>query len=119
MVPIEYVGVVVAGEVRSATLTEPNGATIEVDVVDAEGVARPFATAKVVQPTRLPWVDLEGGVQRLDRYVDELGRRTFRHVEPGRVRLEASWARRKVETTVDVRDGETRRVRIVVPAAGT
>jgi hypothetical protein len=60
------------------------------------------------------FVDLEDGVQRLDAYVDHLGRRTLRRVEPGNVSLKATYGSRRAHVAAVVVDGRTTPVRMVV-----
>ncbi len=115
-VPVTREVEVVAGKTVEAEIAEPEGGAIEVQVVDAEGRSRPFATVAVAQPSGVRWADLaDDGTERLDRFVDHLGRRTLSHVEPGDVKLTATWAGRSVERTMTVGDGATARVRIEVP----
>lgn len=116
IVPVARDFEVLDGRVTEVTIDEPVGATLDVQVVDAEGRPRKFATVEVHQPSGVMWADLaDDGTERLDRFVDHLGRRTLAHVEPGEVRLKATWAGRTVEKTVTVADGEVARVRIDVP----
>lgn len=57
-------------------------------------------------------LDVADGVQRLDRYTDARGRRTFARVEPGQVTLHAAWGSRHGSETVTLRDGDRTSVRI-------
>jgi hypothetical protein len=57
--------------------------------------------------------DVVDGVQRLDRFTDARGRRTFARVESGEVTVTASWGSRTGSATVTLRDGERRTLRLV------
>ena len=79
---------VVAGEVTRVVLQEPVGATLVVTVKGADGTPLPHAMVTVGQASGSPWADLApDGLQRLDPYTDERGRRALRRVESGRIRL--------------------------------
>lgn len=91
-------------------LREPEGASLEVTVVDAEGRPRAFAS---VEPT-VPYFDVVDGVQRLDPYTDVLGVRRFSRVQPGRCIVRASWAGHQGHGEAVLVDGERSVLRIVV-----
>jgi hypothetical protein len=103
------------GQHAAVTVREPVGGQLEVTVVDREGLPAPFARVTIEQPSGAAWADLDAdGVQRLDPYVDHLGRRSYLHVEAGDVRVKAAWASRKGERAATVGDGATTHVTVVV-----
>jgi hypothetical protein len=116
LVPTRLDAIVVAQETRDVVLREGEGGAIRVSVVDEEGRGLPFATIELFQPSGVRFVDLEDGVQRLDMFTDQDGRRRFGHVEAGTVRVSASWGSRRVGTMVDVLEGRDVPVTIVLPA---
>ena len=93
-----------------------SGGEVELLVVDELDRPLPYATFAVTQPSGFPWADLDGDVQRIDPYTDARGRRTLRALEPGRVKILASFGSRSAEAEVEVEAGESQRVRIVLPA---
>lgn len=92
------------------------GGTVEVEVVDSLDRPLPFASLYVVQPSGCPWADLDGDVQRLDPYTDERGRRTLSAVEPGLNLVSARFGSRVARAEVEVSEGTTARLRLVLPA---
>jgi hypothetical protein len=116
LVPTRLDAIVVAQETRDVVLREGEGGAIRVSVVDEEGRGLPFATIELFQPSGVRFVDLEDGVQRLDMFTDQDGRRRFGHVEASTVRVSASWGSRRVGTMVDVLEGRDVPVTIVLPA---
>lgn len=97
------------------TLTEGDGADLEVLVVGEDGRPLPFAALAVKTPSALPWVDLQGTHQRIDPYTDHLGRRLVTHVESGALTVTATWGSRKASQVVEAVAGETVTVRLVLP----
>ena len=93
---------------------EPLGGALDVLVVTEDGRPVPHARLDVDQPSGEPWIDLEGGVQRIDDFTDEAGRRSLRRVEPGAVVVHASWCLKSGMALVKVKDGKKTPVRIVV-----
>lgn len=93
---------------------EPLGVDLDVVVVTEDGHAVPYARIDVQQPSGEPWIDLEGGVQRIDEFTDQAGRRSLRRVEPGKVEVYASWCLKSGMAHVDLKDGKRSKVRIVV-----
>jgi hypothetical protein len=107
--PARATAVVPEGAEVDVVLREPVGAVLDVLVTDEEGNPRPSALlwASVVV------FDVVDGVQRLDRFTDARGRRTFARVEPGEVTVHASWGSRHGNATVTLRDGERASLHIV------
>lgn len=95
-------------------IREPLGADLDVVVVMEDGRAVPYARLDVQQPSGEPWIDLEGGVQRIDAFTDQAGRRSLRRVEPGQVEVYASWCLKSGMARMDLKDGKRSKVRIVV-----
>jgi hypothetical protein len=91
------------------------GATLEVEVLDTLGRALPFAHVDLTLPDDQPLMDCMDGVQRLDPYTDAAGRRTYRFVTPGQVKVKAYFGTRNAEVQLEVADGATVPVRIVLP----
>jgi hypothetical protein len=106
--------VVAAGQSTDIVLREPVGARVDVSCVDVRG--RPCSSAELEIETkhRGPILDVTDGVQRLDPFADERGRRTFARVSPDVIRVRARWGSRSGEAVFDVKDGETKDVRVVV-----
>jgi hypothetical protein len=101
----------VEGEAASIELREPAGGTLEVLVTDEDG--RPYPHALLdLGPTEV--FDVVDGEQRLDLRTDVRGRRRLERVEPGSVTVLAEWGSRRGEESVDLRDGDTRRVHLVL-----
>jgi hypothetical protein len=106
--------VVASGATAEVQLREPAGGDLEVEVVDAAGRPCSFAALRVCQRSGAPWGDVErDGTQRLDLFTDVRGVRRVRRLEPGEVRLVATWAGDSVETSCRVVAGERSRVRVV------
>jgi hypothetical protein len=91
-------------------LREPVGAVLDVLVTDETGDPRPSALLTVYGSQVFDVVD---GGQRLDRFTDARGRRTFARVEPGEATVQASWGTRHGRATVTLRDGEHTSLRLV------
>ena len=108
--PARAAAVVPEGGQVDVVLREPVGAILDVLVTDAEGDPRPSALLTVSGARVFDVVDL---VQRLDRFTDARGRRTFARVEPGDVTVHASWGSRHGSATVTLRDGERASLHIV------
>jgi|GEM_PF-2176787 len=108
--PIEAHLDVKAGAVFEATLREPEGAQLEVFVVNELGEVRPSATLSL--PGRR-WFDVDGTVQRIDSLTDHLGRRRFARVEAGRVTVHARWGSRHGAEEVNLVDGHLTRITVV------
>lgn len=95
------------------TLTEREGGTLHIHVVDANGRGLPFARLD----TGMHDVDLTGparNIQRLDWFTDEQGRRTFHQVDPGPTDVRAYWGDRRGEADVAVRESAETSVRVVL-----
>jgi hypothetical protein len=92
-------------------LREPEGTTVDVEVVNAEGRPVPFARIDFATARSF---DVTGRVQRVDSYTDALGHRRFSRVQPGPQRVHASMGSREGETHADFRDGDRASVRVVV-----
>ncbi len=119
LLPMQGEAKVTAKGVAQLTLQEAEGGTVELEVVDGEGRPLSFAHFGLVTPTRMPWVDMEGTTQRLDRFTSHLGRRTLRHIEAGKIELIVSWGSRR-ETLKDIvlTNGESTVLRVVLPRPG-
>lgn len=104
-----------SGRTRTIDVQPGAGGTLEVELCDADGNAIPIGTVRVDQPSGLPWIDLSGGVQRLDPFTDARGRRTLEGVETGRVRVTGSYGTREVSVEVDLAEGQRLPVRLVLP----
>ena len=97
------------------TLREPEGGTVEVEVVDEKGVGLPFVTLELGKPGGVAWCDVsDDKVQRTDVYTDVLGRRTLARVSPGRLGISATFGERHGDLVVEVRDEERTPARILV-----
>jgi hypothetical protein len=105
---------VTAGETAKLEVGTTLGGALDVEVVDALARPLPFAKLAVAQPSNLPWVDIDGEVQRVDPYTDVHGKRTLRMVEPGAVKVKATYGSRSAESEVTVVEGETKRLRLVL-----
>ena len=115
LVPVAEKVDVVAGEIARVTLQEPAGATVVVTVKSADGTPLPHATVVVGQGAGTPWADVApDGVQRLDPYADERGRRVLQRVQPGRVRLDGWWGGWKGTLIVNAQDRQTSEVTLLV-----
>ena len=91
------------------------GATVVVTVKSADGTPLPHATVVVGQGAGTPWADVApDGVQRLDPYADERGRRVLQRVQPGRVRLDGWWGGWKGTLIVNAQDRQTSEVTLLV-----
>jgi hypothetical protein len=102
-----------ADRTSRVTLQEPEGGTLDVEVVDEAGVPLPFATLALLGDR--DWCDLESdGTQRTDPHTDHLGRRTLTRVAAGDVRVQAWFGRRTGDGTVEVRDARRTALRLVV-----
>ena len=96
-------------------LVEPEGGSVDVVLVDGAGRPLPFGTFSVGLPSHVTWLDVtDEGVQRIDDFTDEAGRRVLEHVESGAVEITASWASRTAKTTVSVADRRRVVARIVL-----
>jgi hypothetical protein len=105
---------VVAGRTTDVVLREPTGAKVVVTVVDPRGLPRPSARIDVRARGGDAVFDVTDGVMRVDDFADERGRRTFARVRPGQVRFVVTWRGHVAKTTLDVADGETKDVHVVV-----
>lgn len=106
-----------ANGVAPVDLVEPEGGTVDVVLVDADGRPLPFGTFSVDLPSGLTWLDVDDdGAQRIDVFTDAAGRRVLGHVESGEVEVYASWASRTAKTTVTVVDGGRAAARLVLDA---
>jgi len=97
-------------------LREGSGGIIDLLVVDEQGRPLSYAAVRVKTPSGLAWVDLQGKRQRIDPFTDHLGHRRLTHVETGDLELTASWGSRRVSIGVDVKEGETSSLRVILPA---
>ncbi|MCC7136870.1 MAG: carboxypeptidase regulatory-like domain-containing protein [Planctomycetes bacterium] len=114
LVPTARTLAVVAHETVDVDVAEAAGGAVDVLVVDADGDPLPFAQVELAQQSRIPWVELEDGVQRLDGCVDARGRRVFRGVEPGHVELSVRFGSRRERASVDVDEGGVARVQVAL-----
>jgi hypothetical protein len=114
LIPVTERVAVYEGRVTEHVLQEPEGATLEVEVVDTEGRPRAFAEIQIRQPGG-DWIDVQGDTTRVDPFTDAQGRRHCEHVEPGRIQLLARWGDKRGNTHVEVQAGATVPVRIVLP----
>jgi hypothetical protein len=106
---------VVAGEETTVTLLEPQGGRLEVLVVDEGRRPCPTARLAILAASKPAWFDVEGGVQRLDPFTDENGRRSIARVAPGTALVRAVAAGgRTAEAEIEVQDGVTRSLTLVV-----
>ena len=101
---------VVADTEASVVLREPQGATLDVLVLDAAGEPRPFAELSLPGARVF---DVHDGEQRIDPYTDEHGRRTLARVQPGPLTVVATWGRHRGATKIEAREGERLTVRVV------
>ena len=100
---------------NEVVLREAAGVTLDVVVVDGAGKPLPFAEVVGGPSPGATLFDFDDkGVQRLDPFTDVHGRRTFHRVPPGSLRLTATWGGLEGSVDVDLADGESRAVRLVV-----
>ena len=84
-------------------------------VVDEAGRPCPTARLEIRAASTPAWFDVEGGVQRLDPFTDEHGRRSIARVAPGAALVRAVAAGgRTAEAEIEVQDGGTRSLTLVV-----
>ena len=115
VVPTETAVEVVAGERVETTVTESRGATIDLLVVDESGEPLPFASARIVQPSLVEWLDVsDDDVERVDEFVDIRGRRSLAHVEPGDAQVVVTRGARTTNATVHTTDASTSRVTVTL-----
>ena len=106
---------VVAKRTATVSLSAPEGGRLEVTLEDEHGRALPFSSLTIKQPSGLPYADVnEDGIQRLDLYADELGRRTLHSLEPGQVTVIGRYAGRSVTHKVDITDKKLTSRRIMI-----
>lgn len=106
---------VIAGSVTPFVLREHPGASLHLEVTDDAGRPLPFATFQVAEtPSGMDWVDVAGGVQRLDGFTDERGCRALHRLGEGPTRIRVAYGSRRAETTVDVPASGSVPVRMVV-----
>ena len=104
---------VVANREARATFHELEGGTLDIEVVDAEGSAAPFARLTIQAGHGPAWLDIDdAGEQRLDPFTDVRGRRTCRRISPGRVTVAADRGDGHVKVEVELRDGERKALRL-------
>jgi hypothetical protein len=115
LVPVSA-GVAVGDDVpASVTLREPDGGSVEVVVVGADGLPLPFAELEAHEACGLEWQDVaDDGVARMDAFTDHLGRRVLARVEPGDLRVKATWAGLEAQGTASVSDGARSVLRLVL-----
>lgn len=102
------------------TLVLPTGGTLEVEVVDEVGRGLPFPTIRIDRKDALPHLDCVDGTQRVDPFGDAEGKRVYRHVGAGPIKVWALFGSRVSSAEVVMTDGGHERIRIVllgVPAA--
>ena len=107
----------VAGRSAQAVLAEADGGTLDVKVTDSDGHGLPHALVSVTTAlgdTPISWEDEEKGIQRIDPFTDHVGHRLYKHVSPGKVVIRAAWANRYGTSEVEVIEGETTDVEIVL-----
>ena len=89
---------------------QPPG-TIDVVVVGADEQPIPYARLAVTQGSKLPWFDIQDGVQRLDPFTDHRGRRRLTNLEPHTpIEVTAAIGSRSRAATLMVGAGETKRM---------
>ncbi len=93
------------------------GGTVGVEAVDTQGRPLPFARVEILQPSNFAWMDVNGTTQRVDSFVDHLGKRTCHMVEPGKVRVGIYFGSRSATKHVIVQNGRHTSVKIEVPDA--
>ncbi|HEX5011385.1 MAG TPA: hypothetical protein VFY71_13405 [Planctomycetota bacterium] len=96
-------------EASAIDVSLPRPATLDVDVRLAQGEPAAWADCRI-EP-RPPRHDMRGHVQR---DADGLGRARFTHIDPGSLRLTVRAGGREARQDVDLGDGETRAVQIVL-----
>ena len=97
-----------------ATIREASGGRLELTVVDEHGDPLPHGTVHLLVQSRNPYVDLIGGVQRLDRFFDHEGRRTFTRVPAGPVACVIAWGSRRQRGELTMEAGKTHELRVVL-----
>ena len=109
---------ITGGALARAELREGLGATIDLQVVDDRGEPLPFARFVFLVPgSRAQYIDEQGGVQRIDRYVDHRGRRTLTRVDPAVQSIKVYWASRVREVALKLSHGKRTPVRVALSAA--
>lgn len=101
-----------AGRTTRVVLTASPRGWMDLYVLGPDGDPLPHAVFDVYLPSRLPWIDLQDGVQRLDPFTDERGHRHLDRLEPGKVTLDVlhgPYARR-----IEIDIGEGRNPDLVV-----
>jgi hypothetical protein len=114
LVPTHETAIVRPDTTSEVLLAESPGGALRVSVKTEDGRAAAYARLDVRQPSGEPWLDVEGGVQRIDPFVDAGGRRDLRRLEPGRVRVRATWGLLSATADVPVSEGRSRDVLLVV-----
>lgn len=114
LLPTSAVILVEEGRTQDVRLVEGEGGRLDVRVQDDKGRGIPFAAIDLRLPSRERWVDEYQGVQRIDPFTDEDGRRRFERVETGRVEVRATWGDRFGKVTVDVAEGLERSATITL-----
>ncbi|MGE0191857.1 MAG: hypothetical protein AB7T63_07405 [Planctomycetota bacterium] len=120
LVPTSLDTSVALGTGNEIVLAEPQGGALDVHVVDESGSPLPFARVRVRSltvdfgPTR--WGDRDASVQRVDHFTDHEGRYLAEAVEPGRLRVDVSWADRSAAAGADVAPGKTTKVELTLAA---
>ena len=102
-----------AGETRQVLLREPEGRTLHLRVVDAQGRALPFARVRMEDVRDATWVRLEGDVQHLDLFADAAGEVRVAHVPTGPLTVSAWYGTRTAR--VPLREGDPPLVTIPDP----
>lgn len=100
-----YAAIVKAGETTQAVLRGTVGGRLALRVQDEEGRALPFARVRIEQPSGLAHADVEDGVQRVDSFVGGNGRRLFRCVEAGSVKVHVEYAGTSAVFNVSIHEG--------------
>ena len=83
---------VVAHQTTRFDLQEPKGLRRDLVVVDERGEPLPYAQFEISRVKHVTaWIDEDGGVQRLDRFTDHLGRRTIARMDRRVKQIVVTW----------------------------
>lgn len=95
-------------------LREGRGGTVDLMVVDDAGNPLPCARFTLKTASGLPWIDMASTAQRIDPFVDHLGRRVLGNVEPGALEITVTWGSRRRVERLRVVEGERAPLRVVL-----
>lgn len=102
--------------VTEARVQERAGGRLTVEIIDEHGRGLSFATCQLQTGCSHPYVDMQDGIQRMDRFTDHEGRRTYAGVFPGPVTLYVQWGHRRKNVEAKIAAGRTEVVRVVLPS---